>query len=669
MRDYLTANRLAAVSHTKCSLTEGLPNTAEEASKLEDLLVEKLAEVANAYCLSREPSSPFDLIPNEILSLIIEHGYFGTRNGIPDKLFLSVTCNISHRFREVTLQTPSLWASINLSPSNVFDELDILPSYLKRSKSYPLDIHLSCFWAPDLTEHVMELLTPHSKRWRRLSITITNEHALRFFEQVAAPCLNMLVLTFYSNERRVALPSPIFRNDLPQLNAFSLRNVDLVNIGFSLRNIKTIDIRGYGIWPSYNRLNEMIGQSTNLRRLMIHVKPAEVLAQLRASFPGGQAGTLGQIYLPALEYLMVYTSEWLTKDVATLISLFNSPKLKVLILEESVSSPTQKADAAMTYLIRYKRLDPVFLEPVWTEPWEEHIESITPAELDGCVVQPTLWVKSADLYHAWSAVGCSVASRLTALELNGAFLPSLDRTKEIFASLKNLQYLSIFDPTYSSPSMRDFAHGLHGEQVSGVVDIPNLSTLVIVFRPSTHNKLGAAFFLQFLNLPSLSFLLLKNLTFNGWCEVADTFHSRGVQSYPKLTSLKIVDMKDSIPGGAFTAGHGYPVSAFPRLECLLLENASSNCFLQCLTSEHDFVSEVARPAWPNLTSLAVSDDPWVSRPLLHRVIRARGAFGCPLQRLYLDSAFTRNVESFQWVKEHVSVVEILPSRVPRFSCP
>ena len=665
MQDYLTAAHSLVVAHPRCPPTEGLPNTAEETSKSEGLLLEKLAEVATAYCLSREPSSPFDLIPNEILSLIIEHGYFGTRNGIPDKLFLAVACHISRRFREVTIQTPSLWATIHLSPSNVFDELDILPTYLKRSRSYPLDIHLSCFWAPDLTEHIMELLTPHSKRWRRLSITVMNEHALKFFEQVAAPCLNMLVLTFYSNERRVALPSPIFRNALPQLNALSLRNVDLVNIGFSLRDIKTIDIRGYGIWPSIHRLNEMIGQSTNLQRLMIHVKPGEVLAQLRGTLPGGQAGTLGQIYLPALEYLMVYTSEWLTKDIATLISLFNSPKLKVLILEESVSSPTQKADAAMTYLLRFKHIDPIFLEPVWTEPWEEHIETHKPSKLDGCVVQPTLWVKSADLYHAWSAVGHSVASRLTALELNGAFLPSLDRMKEIFTSLKNLQYLAMFDPIYSLPSMRD--HNVHGEQFIDAVDIPNLSTLVIVFRPSRPVNLdGAALFLRFLNLPSLSFLLLKNLTFKGWCEVVDIFHSRGIQSFPKLTSLKIVDLKDSIPGGAFTASHGYPSSAFPRLEWLLLENASTNYFLQSLTAAHDSVS-ATRPAWPKLTSLAISDDPYVSKPLLHRVIRARGAFGCPVQKLYLDSAFTRNVESFEWLKEHVSVVEILPSRVPRFS--
>jgi hypothetical protein len=653
-------------AHKEGSLIEGVPSAEGEESESEGLLVEKLKKVAGAYYRSRGVSSPFDLVPNEILSLILEHGYFGTKNGLPDNSFRGLVRDISRRFREVALQTPSLWASVHLSPSNVFDEVDLLPTYLGRSKSYPLDIHLSCFWAPDLTEQVMELMTPHSPRWKRLSITIMNGHALKFLADVAVPSLNLLIITFYSNQRRIALPSSIFKNELPQLQYLSLRNVDLINIRFTLRNIKTLDIRGYGIWPNFRRLNELIGQSTHLQRLVLHVKPAEVLAQLRWLLPGGQSGTLGQVILPALEYLLIHTSEWLTADVADFIRLFHCPKLKVLVLQD-LSSQTEKPNAIMTYLVRTKRLEPVALEAVWTEAWEGRVEAGSQAKSDGLVVQPTLWVKSADLHHAYSAIACSLASRLTALELNGVLFPSMPRMKEIFAGLKNLQYLSMFNLVPSESLVLIKEHGIAWEEMVGAVDIPSLLTLVIAFRPTPRNQTfeldGTDLFLSLFKLPSLSSLLLKNPTFNRWCKVADVFLRGGVQSFPKLTSLKVVDMEDSIPVGSFIAGCGNPVAAFPRLEWLLLDGINSTCFLQCLLASY---GDSEAPAWRNLTSLAIANDPCASRPLLHRVICDREALARPLKRLYLDSTYKRNAESFEWMKERVPVVEILPTRGPLF---
>lgn len=646
----------------------GLPSTSEDTNNSEGLLVERLEEVAGAYGCSQEASSPFDTVPNEIISIILEHGYLCTRNGLPDRSFRALASNLSRRFREVTLQTPSLWASVHPSPANAFDEIDFLPTYLERSKSYPLDIRLNCFWAHDLTEQFMGILMPHSMRWRRLSLSIVNPHALKFLEHVAVPCLNLLAISFYSNQQRVALPSPIFKNDLPQLQYLSLRNVDFVNIDFTLRNIKTLEIRGYGIWPNFYRLNEMIGQSTNLQYLSLHAKPAQVLAQLRTSLPGGQSSALGQIHLPALELLLVYTSEWLTQDIVDFIKVFNSPKLRALVLQESISVQPEKPTTIMTYLVRSKCLDPVALEAVWTEAWEGSVvKEGGQSELDGRDMQPTLWVKSSPLYLAFSAVGCSIASRLTALELNGVYFPPLAQMKEMFASLKNLQYLSIFDlvPMISLSAIR--GSGVAWEDMIRVVNIPSLLTLVVVSRLGTPgNSLGIDLFFRMFNLPSLSFLLLKKLSFGRWCKVVEVFREGGVQFYPKLTSLKVVDMEDSIPDGSFIEGRGNPVAAFPRLEWLLLSGISSTCFLQCLLAEHDPTSDASEPVWPNLTSLAIANDPNTIRPLVHRVISARESFARPLKRLFLDSKFTMNVESFEWVKERVPVVEILPPRAPTF---
>ena len=649
-----------AESHQHSILTDRLSTSSDELRKAEELLVEKLGKVAEESQADHviKVVSPFDLLPNEILSIILEHGYFGSRAGPPDSAFRSLAIKISRRFRDVTLQTPSLWAVINFSPSNIFDEVDSLPSYLEKSKSHPLEILLCCFWAPDLTDHVMDQLVPHSLRWRHLSIAAVNDYILNTLQHISVPFLKGLAITFYSSQLRIALPSPIFRNDLPRLEHLSLRNVNFDTIEFSLRKLKSLDIRGYGIWPSFTRLNEMIGHSS-LQFLKLHVKPAGVLSQVWTPVPGNVRRVDERIHLPELVCLVIYTSEWLTEDVANLIRLFACPKLQVFVMQEGISSSTEEAHTIVRYTDTRKRVVSPVVKEIFADGGDEN-------ELH---TQSVLNVKSAGVYHAYRSLSYSGVSMLTTMELFNIIFPPLAQMKEMFAGLPKLEHVSIsdLDTREALLSIMDTTplNEVNWDDAVGVIDIPTLKTLAIAFHNTDSFDGCLKEFLRLFNLPTLSTLGMKNLTIDRWRTVVNVFAQGGVKKYPELKSLNLMDMRDILPIGLHDAAFINPMPAFPRLERLGLKGVHTNAFLTCLLHEKYPTDEEGgnklEPAWPNLGMLDIFDDPFTSRPLLHRVIAAREAFSRPLRRLHLDSHFANNAESLKWMKERVVVVEIASS--------
>ena len=653
-----------AESHQHVTLTDHLSTSSDQLSKVEELLVEKLGRVAVDSQADHviKVVSPFDLLPNEILSIILEHGYFESRICPPDSAFRTLATKVCRRFRDVTLQTPSLWSVINFSPGNIFDEVDSLPSYLEKSKSHPLEILLCCFWAPDLTDHVMRHLVPHSLRWRHLSIAAVNDYILNTLPHVSVPFLRSLAITFYSNQLRVALPSSIFQNDLPRLEHLSLRNVNFDTIDFSLRKLKSLDIRGYGIWPSFTRLNEMIGHSS-LQYLKLHVKPAGVLSQVWTPVPGDVRRVDEQIHLPDLVCLVIYTSEWLTRDVANLSRLFACPKLQIFVMQEGVSASTEKAHTIVRYTDTRKQVLSQVAKETFAGGGDEN-EAHT---------QSVLNVKSASVYYAYRSLTYSGVSMLTTMELLNITFPPLAQMKEMFAGLKKLEHVSIFNlvARESLSSIMDTTplDEVNWDDSVGTIDIPTLKKFVIAFHTCTSDPHiesssggGLREFLRLFNLPALSTLVMKNLTIDRWRTVVRVFAQGGVAKYPELRSLSLVDMKDILPIGPHDATFINPMSAFPRLERLGLKGVHTNAFLACLLYEKYPTDEGGNLelVWPGLGMLGIYDDSLTSRPLLHRVIAAREAFYRPLRRLHLDSHFANNAESLMWMKERV-VVEIASS--------
>jgi len=454
---------------------------------------------------------------------------------------------------------------IHLSPANIFDEVDYLPIYLERSKSHPLDIHMSCFWAPDLTEQVMGLLLPHSRRWRQLSITTMNEHILSFFQRLQVPFLKAFTVSHYSNLRHAALPSSIFDNSLPRLDFLCLRNVNIDNLEFPLHTVKTLEIRGHGTWPSFARLNEMFGGLITLRHLILHVKPAEVLQQVRASSDATGTLSIGQILLPEVALIEVYTSEWLTADIAELLQLFACPKLQRLTMRESVSSTTEKVNMIMDFAVLKQGVKCSPVPKLMADPSDEEDRSTAWDDVEPC---RKLWLQSANIYHACRVMSVSSASIITTLELHKVFFPRLSLMKEMFATLKSLVNLLILD--FDSNSAMASITGLGPSQLDniewvstqGTVIVPNLQRLLIDFNSSVScfssleepmegdNNDRTKDFLQLFHLPSLSSLTLKDASLDQMRGVAEVFsqhHLEREDAYPKLAALKIVNMTEPLP--------------------------------------------------------------------------------------------------------------------------
>ena len=649
---------LSVSTTAKCLPTSGENNAAEE------ILFERLDEVHRRADLS----CPFDLVPNEILSLILEHGYLDSRTTPPNSAFRAVAANISRRFRAMTLSTPSLWSVIHLTPTNIFDEVDVLPISIARSMTYPLDIHLTCFWGPDLTDQIMEILGPQSIRWRQLSITIMGDYILKLLQYLPALHLNALSITYYSHDRHIALPPQVFANDLPTLAHLILRNVDLDTINFSLKGLQRLEIRGHGTWPSFAHLNKMIGHSSRLRYLILHIKPSVVLTQVCGSLP-----TLirGRIHLPELSHMIVYTSEWLSEDVANLIQLFACPKLRALIVREGVTSLLQRSNTVMGYRTFCKRFGDLTMVDPSIGHWDAFDKDYPTSSADeGSTLQPTLWVKAANIYHACNSLAYSGASMIRTLVLSKIIFPSLAQLRDMFTGLKSLENLSILGliptETLSQLMTKDVSHlsEVDWKETPGAIHIPKLKTLTVVFNPSPPNDSSAGpfgdglrEFLLLFDLPVLTYLGMKHLTYTRWRSVVEVF-CQAERRYPYLTSLKLDTMFDALPPDRCAVGFVNPAPAFPRLETLSLKAVSSNAFLSTLLGELD-VGMGPQAVFPRLTSLAISDDPCTSKPLLHRVITARAAFSRPLKKLYLDTSFTKNADSLEWMKEQVEVVSIV----------
>ena len=527
----------------------------------------------------------------------------------------------------------------------------------------------------------MGLLLPHSHRWRQLSITTMNEHIFSFFQRLQVPFLKAFTVSHYSNQRHAALPSSIFDNNLPRLDFLCLRNVNIDNLEFPLHTVKTLEIRGHGTWPSFARLNEMFGGLITLRHLILHVKPAEVLQQVRASSDATGTLSIGQILLPEVALIEVYTSEWLTADIAELLQLFACPKLQRLTMRESVSSTTEKVNMIMDFAVLKQGVKCSPVPKLMADPSDEEDRSTAWDDVEPC---RKLWLQSANIYHACRVMSVSSASIITTLELHKVFFPRLSLMKEMFATLKSLVNLLILD--FDSNSAMASITGLGPSQLDniewvstqGTVIVPNLQRLLIDFNSSVScfssleepmegdNNDRTKDFLQLFHLPSLSSLTLKDASLDQMRGVAEVFsqhHLEREDAYPKLAALKIVNMTEPLPLDPIEPGYVNLVQPFPRLEKLSLQGVHSNALVRCLVQHPLHPSPISSlsPAWPRLHTISISDDPNASKPLLHRAITVREEAGFRLVSLHLDAHFNRNLDSWEWMKEKVGKLELLES--------
>lgn len=600
-------------------------------------------------------------LPNEILSHILELGYFEYGGDPPNDTFLALVSKLSHKFRELVLETPSLWSVVQLSFTNVFPELEFLSTRLQRSMMYPLTLRLSCYWDQLTTEEVIDKLLPHIERWTHFSVTITNSHLLTLLEHQPAPFLEYLSISFYAHENHVSAPPHLFAGHLPRLKHLCLRHVDIDGLTFSLRGLQTLEIRGYGVWPSYARLCEMLGGTSNLHELILHVSPWRTLSHI---YPGQSLdGPLPQILLPELRRLTINTSEWLSPSTAALIRVFACPKLDFLFV-----NGTGEPQSIMVYA-----RDVASMLHVNTD--QNQLCRIIPRPM------PQRFPNHLFLHTCNFYIGCHALppANLTTLELHRVHWPTYAKLKDMFASLKNLVNLFIHDlnPKHAILNILGTSDGEGQQQLfisdlaemHGCITLPSLARLTIEFNctewlSQDSTKFYTAGLFRIFSMPALQSLRLANFIDHAqWRAIMESLSLRP-QSFAGPTSLTLANMTDIIPAHMDDPAWVDIATPLSRLRSLTLNGfGSSNALLLQLLPIPLALGMVSPNSQgpcplPELEALSIAGDAYVSKPLLHRVISERQAAGKPLHKLCVDRHFASNLESLKWIKERVNEVEV-----------
>ncbi|KAK7027285.1 hypothetical protein VNI00_015374 [Paramarasmius palmivorus] len=170
-------------------------------------LENKVSHLAQKIAKYRPLLSPIRRMPSDILREIFTLSNSGRIRPlcIPVPLSLSAVCG---RWREVALQTPALWSSIDIflqeewEKNGQYNHLHrTVLTFLERSQNVPLDIILNFDGIlPDSdATSILDALVAHSWRWQRLKLGNTLEECLRHqafapLESKGLPMLRTLAL-------------------------------------------------------------------------------------------------------------------------------------------------------------------------------------------------------------------------------------------------------------------------------------------------------------------------------------------------------------------------------------------------------------------------------------------------------------------------------------------
>jgi hypothetical protein len=119
---------------------------------------------------------PILTLPTEITSEIFVN-FLPAYPACPPAIGLSsphILVQICRTWREIALSTPRLWRAIELrlptrSPTK---PLDLLRTWISRSKNCPLSISLQC--STELLEvDFIQAIIPHSERWEHIDLKLT----------------------------------------------------------------------------------------------------------------------------------------------------------------------------------------------------------------------------------------------------------------------------------------------------------------------------------------------------------------------------------------------------------------------------------------------------------------------------------------------------------------
>ena len=286
-------------------------------------------------------------LPSEIISKIFEEGKSmtdkilalavdGRRNngGVPWEVLTTQICSY---FRQVSLATPSMWTSIEMGAGCSIDHIF---NRLERSGACDLNIRIESA-AQDVPmrisvlDAIMDLILPHSRRWRSLCLRYTCEreaHSIvRRICAAAAPRLQILSLTVddvseadltFCN-RSVHWPH-IFTEGTPGLKFVRLRGLSTQLFRPPLGAVVTLHLDQIRYLPlQYATLRDILTCSPSLANLSIY---GDILAP--GSWPNQQVNTLNLLNLRSLRMFSQSGETY-----SGMMTLLNAPMLESLTLK------------------------------------------------------------------------------------------------------------------------------------------------------------------------------------------------------------------------------------------------------------------------------------------------------------------------------------------------
>lgn len=310
-----------------------------------------LREVRERILELKSQTTLVSYLPNEILSQMFEEG-FNMIQEVDDRISFTLSVSqVTRRWRDVAIDTSSLWTSIVLPTSEL---------WIERSQGRPLDIYIGekhRYLDPDDFYSVMSKVTPYIQRWRSFSLySLAYDPPTLIFEQILEMGASLLTrLSVYNGEDDLVTIQDLAgtpSNRVPLLVDLRVRNIDFRLQSLPLDAITTLHIEisdsyatlSYGkffqLFSTFPSLSKLVLKGCIINPLLTQVDQAVELPLLKtlviqnpSNFNNYVAVVLRVLHAPTLESLALWSESWLPLEVAFSARSFYFPALKKLHVE------------------------------------------------------------------------------------------------------------------------------------------------------------------------------------------------------------------------------------------------------------------------------------------------------------------------------------------------
>lgn len=307
-------------------------NQLEDIEKERGLLTTKIVELdAISSGLQAEFNSIINgkaavsWLPHETLIAIFEEVVF-SQPRISLSSASEVLSHVTRHWRDVALNTPSIWAVIQCRADQ--RQLELVAMYLKRSKTSLIDLEVTLNQESEDITLFCQMIDPHMDRCRQLSLRAGTQADLSLLlgwvEYMAAPTLRSLDI-LCEDDRDNPVDIDIFTGGAALLTSVSVTGVGLHGCLPPLQAVTTmkyLDI-GRSSWISCAHWQSMLASAMTL----IHL---DICGEFVSAW-----GTASPVNLPSLQMLKIshgQTGFGHADHICGILAAILAPSLKVLTL-------------------------------------------------------------------------------------------------------------------------------------------------------------------------------------------------------------------------------------------------------------------------------------------------------------------------------------------------